>query len=69
MKQPVELLGLSKSELVSFVETIGEPAYRGRQVFKGLQHRRLQSFEAMSDLPKELRARLNEVSLASSLTV
>jgi len=69
MKQPVELLGLSKSELVSFVETIGEPAYRGRQVFKALQHRRLQSFEAMSDLPKELRARLNEVSRASSLTV
>jgi len=69
MKQPIELLGLSKSELVSFVETIGEPAYRGRQVFKGLQQRRLQSFEAMSDLPKELRARLNEVSLASSLTV
>src|SRR6185503_14425645 len=69
MKQPVELLGLSKSELVSFVETIGEPAYRGRQVFKGLQHRRLQSFEAMSDLPKELRARLNEVSRASSLQI
>ena len=69
MKQPVELLGFSKSELVSFVETIGEPAYRGRQVFKGLQNRRLQSFEAMSDLPKELRARLNEVSRASSLTV
>ena len=69
MKQSVELLGLSKAELVSFVETIGEPAYRGRQIFKGLQHRRLQSFEAISDLPKDLRARLNEVSRASSLTV
>jgi len=69
MNQPVELLGLSKAELASFVETIGEPAYRGRQIFKGLQQRRLQSFEAMSDLPKELRARLNEVARASSLTV
>jgi 23S rRNA (adenine2503-C2)-methyltransferase len=69
MKQPVELLGLSKTELVSFVETIGESAYRGRQIFKGLQQRRLQSFEAMSDLPKELRARLNEVARASSLTI
>ena len=69
MKQPVELLGLSKAELASFVETIGEPAYRGRQIFKGLQQRRLQSFEAMSDLPKELRARLNEVARASSLTI
>jgi hypothetical protein len=35
MKQAVDLLGLSKAEVVSFLETIGEPAYRGRQVFAG----------------------------------
>ena len=64
-----ELLGLSKAELVSFVETLGEPAYRGRQIFAGLQHRRRRSFDEMSDLPKDLRARLNEVARASSLTV
>jgi 23S rRNA (adenine2503-C2)-methyltransferase len=69
MEQTVELLGLSQAELVSFVETIGEPAYRGRQMFKGLQHRRLQSFDEMSDLPKELRSRLNEVARASSLKI
>src|SRR6476660_7016606 len=68
MKQ-VELLGLSKSELVEFVETLGEPAYRGRQIFAALQHRRLRSFDEMTDLPKELRARLNEVAQASSLQI
>ena len=69
MNGAVELLGLTKSELVSFVETIGEPAYRGKQIFGGLQHRRLLNFDEMTDLPKDLRARLNEAARASSLTI
>ncbi|HEV8368398.1 MAG TPA: 23S rRNA (adenine(2503)-C(2))-methyltransferase RlmN [Pyrinomonadaceae bacterium] len=69
MEQSVELLGLSKAELISFVETIGEPSYRGRQIFAGLQHRRLRTFDDMSDLPKDLRARLNNLARASSLTI
>src|ERR1043165_810824 len=69
MKQRVELLGLSQLELVAFLETLGEPAYRGRQIFAALQHRRLRSFDEMTDLSKELRTRLNDVARASSLTV
>jgi 23S rRNA (adenine2503-C2)-methyltransferase len=69
MKQQVELTGLSQPELVSYVEGLGEPAYRGRQIFAAIQHRRLRSFEEMSDLPKDLRARLNEVARASSLKI
>ena len=69
MKQQVELTGLSQPELVSYVEGLGEPAYRGRQIFAALQHRRLRSFDDMSDLPKVLRARLNEVARVSSLNI
>jgi len=69
MKQRVELLGLSKPELVSFVEGISERSYRGRQIFNGLHHRRLRSFDEMSDLPKNLRLRLDETARASSLTI
>lgn len=69
MAQKVELIGLSQPELVEFVEGLGEPAYRGRQVFAALQNRRLRSFAEMTDLPKELRARLNEVGHASTLKV
>src|SRR6201991_1901108 len=69
MPQKVELFGLSQPELVEFVEGLGEPAYRGRQIFAALQHRRLRSFDEMTDLPKELRARLNEVGQASTLKV
>lgn len=69
MDKPVELTGLSQPELISFVETLGEPAYRGRQLFAALQHRRLRSFEEITDLPKELRARLSDVARAATLKI
>jgi 23S rRNA (adenine2503-C2)-methyltransferase len=69
MNQRVHLTGLTQPELVGFSEELGLPAYRGRQLFAALQHRRLRSFEEISDLPKDLRARLSEVATASSLTV
>src|ERR1041384_4026826 len=62
MDKAIQLSGLSQPELISFVETLGEPAYRGRQLFAALQHRRLRSVDEMTDLPKELRARLNELA-------
>ena len=69
MSQRVELIGLSQPELVAFGESLCLPAYRGRQIFAALQHRRLRSFDEMTDLPKELRARLNEVARSSSLQI
>src|SRR6267142_2701568 len=69
MNQGVHLTGLAQSELVSFVEQLGLPAYRGRQIFAALQNRRLRTFDDITDLPKELRARLTEVASASTLTV
>ena len=69
MEKAVQLTGLTQPELVSFVETLGEPAYRGRQLFTALQHRRLRSFEDITDLPKELRTRLKQLARAATLTV
>jgi 23S rRNA (adenine2503-C2)-methyltransferase len=69
MDKQINLTGLSQDELVAFAEEIGEPAYRGRQIFSALHHRRLRSFEEMTDLPKALRERLKETATASTLTV
>ena len=69
MNERVSLPGFSPAELVQFVATLGEPSYRGRQIFSALHHRRLRSFDQMTDLPKALRERLNEASTASTLTV
>ena len=37
----------------------GYPAYRSRQVLDWIMHRRAESFEPMSDLPKSLRKQLD----------
>src|SRR5829696_6709255 len=67
MDKAVPLTGLTQPELVSFIETLGEPAYRGRQLFAALQHRRLRSFDDITDLAKDLRTRLNQVARAATL--
>src|SRR5215813_1150563 len=69
MDSPVELMGLTQTELVAFVQELGEPAYRGRQIFAALQHRRLRSFDEMTDLSKELRTKLGREASAATLTV
>ena len=65
----INLTALSPSELVSFLETLGEPAYRGRQIFAALHQRRLSDFGEMTDLPKRLRATLSERATAATLTI
>src|SRR5262249_4131922 len=52
------LAGLTQAELSEFIGSLGEPAYRARQIFAGVHARRLPSFAEMTDLPKELRAKL-----------
>jgi 23S rRNA (adenine2503-C2)-methyltransferase len=69
MTRPLHLLERTQAELISFLEEQGEPAYRGRQVFAALHHRRLTSFDEMTDLPKELRGKLAECSMTSTLSL
>src|SRR3989440_8093484 len=65
----LHLTGLSPAELSEFVDTLGEPAYRGRQIFAAIHGRRLRSFEQITDLPKELRSKLEQQATISTLTL
>src|SRR5207302_610939 len=40
-----------------------------RQIFAALHHRRVRSLDQMTDLPRDLRAKLNECATASTLTI
>ncbi len=55
---PVELLGKSLEELRALLASLGEPAYRGAQVYHALYAERRFDFAAMTNLPAALRARL-----------
>ena len=65
----LHLTGLSPAEMSEFVGTLGEPAYRGRQIFAAIHGRRLRSFEQITDLPKELRSKLEQQATISTLTL
>src|SRR5713101_4442803 len=55
-----ELLGKSLEELRAFCAALGEPAYRGAQIYHALYAERKFAFAAMTNLPAALRARLTE---------
>jgi len=49
---------LSADELEAFVQSLGQPAYRGRQLFKWLYEKDARTFEEMTVLPKSFREEL-----------
>ncbi|MDQ3135196.1 MAG: 23S rRNA (adenine(2503)-C(2))-methyltransferase RlmN [Acidobacteriota bacterium] len=69
MNQAVHFLGLTPDELTSFVREMGEPEYRGRQLFEWLHGRRARSFDELTNLPRPLRAALAERGQIATLTV
>jgi 23S rRNA (adenine2503-C2)-methyltransferase len=61
------LTGLSQAELSEVVVSLDEPSYRAKQLFQGIHDRRLGTFDQMTDLPKEFRAKLREQAIVSTL--
>ena len=54
----IELLGKSKEELRAFCGELGEPAYRGVQIYHALYAERRFDFARMTNLPAALREQL-----------
>src|SRR6202050_4281839 len=57
-KHAANLLGKSPDELRDFMLKMGEPAYRGAQIYHALYAERRPQFAAMTNLPLPLRERL-----------
>ncbi len=51
-----DLVGLLREEVEALLSELGEPRYRGRQVFQWVQARRALDTDAMTSLPRTLRA-------------
>jgi 23S rRNA (adenine2503-C2)-methyltransferase len=53
------LVGLDSAEIAAAVAALGEPAFRAKQLWHWIYHRGAMSFEAMTSLSKEFRAKLD----------
>ena len=56
------LLGLTRTELESFVVAMDEKPFRARQLMKWLYKRNVSEIDDMTDLAKRFRERLKEVA-------
>ena len=55
----IDIKSLTSEEITALLQEMGEPAFRGRQVFIWL-HKGVRSFDEMSNLSKPLRQKLTE---------
>ena len=63
------LVGMTTKDLEAFVEQLGEPKYRGRQLAMWIYRKGILTFDAMTDLPKSFRERLQEIAVINPLQV
>lgn len=57
-KGPLNLRKATHGELVSFLESMGEPAFRASQIEDWVMKKNIRSFDEMTNLPKSLRETL-----------
>ncbi|MCH8963051.1 MAG: 23S rRNA (adenine(2503)-C(2))-methyltransferase RlmN, partial [Bacteroidetes bacterium] len=65
---PINVKALGLAELEDLACALGQPAYRGRQLFQWLYGKGARSFEAMSNLPKAFRKTLADVAEIDTIT-
>lgn len=54
--EKTDLKDLNEKQLIAFVEKLGQPAFRGRQIMSWLYRPEVRDFEQMTDLAKVFRA-------------
>lgn len=69
-EERIDLRSLTFEEMVAFAtEEMGEPRFRGEQLFRWVHGKAVRGFEEMRNVPAELRARLEDVARLGSLSL
>jgi len=67
-EKKTDLKNLTQEELVKFVESLGQPSFRGRQILAWIYKPGITAFDQMTDLAKEFRAVLADHAFMSRYT-
>lgn len=66
--QKTDVKNLTQEQLISFVESLGQPAFRGRQLLAWIYKPGITEFEQMTDLAKKFRRVLEQSATISRFT-
>ncbi len=64
----INLMDLSCDELKNFAVQLGEPAFRGKQIFEWI-YRGAESFEDMTNISKSFREKLSDVAIIGNAKI
>ena len=65
----LNLLGMDRIGLARFFDNLGEKAFRAEQVTQWIHQKGADSFDAMTNLSRDLRSQLNDLSVVSPPTI
>ena len=63
----VDIKSLDLNELTEFLESLGEKAFRAKQIYQWIHEKQVNTFEEMTNVSKALREKLSEESFLVSL--
>jgi 23S rRNA (adenine2503-C2)-methyltransferase len=63
------LIGMSREEMRSFTESLGEPPFRGDQLFRWVYHKQVADFDLMTNVSSAFRDVLKEEAVVDPLTL
>ena len=66
-RQRLELNSLLPQDLEALAKAESWPAFRGRQIFRWLQEKGVDRFDEMTNLPRSLRERLEQIAAITTL--
>lgn len=69
MKNITNLKGFDLAELREYVTSLGEKSFRASQIFAWIYRRNVTSFDEMTDISRQFRARLQENAVIGQLPV
>ncbi len=68
-RDEIDLRSLTLEELEKLIINIGEPKFRAKQIFGWLNKNFVNSFDDMTNVSKNLRGILSEISYLSTCTI
>ncbi len=67
MDEKIDLKNMTHTDLVTYLDSLGQPAFRARQLFKWIYQQRVTDFAAMTNVSKPLREELSTRCRISTL--
>lgn len=64
----IDIKSLTYEEVLSFVESLGEKPFRGKQLYEWMHVHKVASYDEMTNLPSKLRQKLAESTAYTALT-